>query len=59
MLQAVEVVDTAASPNGKLNLDTPVDTGSRLGLSARENPASVTVVDRATINARGAQDTQE
>lgn len=58
-LQAVDVVDAAASPNGKLNLDTPVDTGSRLGLSVRENPASVTVVDRATIDARGAQDTQE
>ena len=58
-LKAVDVVDTAASPNGKLNLDTPVDTGSRLGLTARENPASVTVVDRATIDARYAQDTQE
>jgi len=58
-LQAVDVVDAAASPNGKLSLDTPVDTGSRLGLTVRENPASVTVVDRATIDARGAQDTQE
>ena len=43
-------------PNGKLSLDTPVETGSRLGLTARETPASVTVVDRATIEARGAQD---
>lgn len=58
-LKAVDVVDSAASPNGKLSLDTPVDTGSRLGLTVRENPASVTVVDRATIDARGAQDTQE
>lgn len=58
-LQAVQVVDTAPAPNGRLNLDTPVETGSRLGLSPRETPASVTVVDRATIEARGAQDTQE
>jgi iron complex outermembrane receptor protein len=58
-LQSVQVVDTAPAPNGRLNLDTPVETGSRLGLSARETPASVTVVDRTTIEARGAQDTQE
>lgn len=58
-LQSVQVVDTAPAPNGRLHLDTPVETGSRLGLSARETPATVTVVDRATIEARGAQDTQE
>jgi len=58
-LQTVNVVDAASTPNGKLQLDTPVETGSRLGLTARETPASVTVVDRATIDARGAQDTQE
>lgn len=58
-LQTVDVVAPAPSANGKLNLDTPVETGSRLGLTARETPASVTVVDRATIDARGAQDTQE
>lgn len=58
-LQTLDVVEPAPSANGKLNLDTPVETGSRLGLTARETPASVTVVDRATIDARGAQDTQE
>lgn len=58
-LQAVEVVDSVPTPNGRINLDTPVETGSRLGLTPRETPASVTVVDRATIEARGAQDTQE
>lgn len=42
-----------------LDLDTPADTGSRLGLSPRETPATVTVVGRDTIEARGAQDTQE
>lgn len=58
-LQAVEVTDAAPQPNGRLQLDTSVATGSRLGLTARETPASVTLVDRATIDARGAQDTQE
>ncbi len=57
-LPTVEI--TGAAPRaGMLNLDTPVDTGSRLGLSSRETPASVNVVDRATIELRGAQDTQE
>ncbi len=58
-LQTVQVVDSVPAPNGRINLDTPVETGSRLGLTPRETPASVTVVDRATIEARGAQDTQE
>ena len=47
------------SADGLLNLDTPVTTGSRLGLTARETPASITVVDRHTIEERGAQNTQE
>lgn len=59
-LQAIEVdPPPAPAPNGRLNLDTPSETGSRLGLTPRETPASVSVVDRATIEARGAQDTQE
>lgn len=58
-LHTVKVVDSVPTPNGRINLDTPVETGSRLGLSPRETPASVTVVDRSTIEARGAQDTQE
>uniref|UniRef100_UPI000D39B9D0 TonB-dependent receptor n=1 Tax=unclassified Variovorax TaxID=663243 RepID=UPI000D39B9D0 len=58
-LPQVDVVDAGADPNGRLDLDTPSDTGSRLGLTPRETPASVTVVNRATIDARGAQDTQE
>ncbi|MEW6759682.1 MAG: TonB-dependent receptor [Pseudomonadota bacterium] len=58
ILPTVEI--TGAAPRaGLLDLDTPVDTGSRLGLSSRETPASVNVVDRATIELRGAQDTQE
>lgn len=58
-LAPVTVSGTSAEPLGRLNLDTPAETGSRLGLTPRETPASVTVVDRATIEARGAQDTQE
>lgn len=60
--QSIPTVEiTAASPhaNGLLKLDAPSDTGSRLGLSPRETPASVTVVDRGPIEVRGAQDTQE
>ncbi len=59
LLPQVDVVDRTAVSNGRLDLDTPSTTGSRLGLSPRETPASVTVVNRATIEARGAQDTQE
>jgi iron complex outermembrane receptor protein len=59
-LPAVEISDQAvADANGPLPLDKAVGTGSRLGLTARETPASVHIVDRAAIEARGAQDTQE
>ena len=37
----------------------PSTAGSRLGLTARETPSSVSIVDRATIESRGAQTTQE
>lgn len=57
-LPTVEITGSAPRA-GLLDLDTPVDTGSRLGLSARETPASVNVVDRAAIELRGARDTQE
>ncbi len=58
-LGTVVVTDSVPQANGRLNLDTPTQTGSRLGLTPRETPAAVTVVDRTTIEARGAQDTQE
>ncbi len=58
-LPTVEVNATAPSGTGRLNLDTPSDTASRLGLTPRQTPATVTIVDRATIEARGAQNTQE
>ena len=58
-LTQIDVVDEVPRANGRLSLDVPVETGSRLGLTARETPATVTIVDRTTIDARGAQDTQE
>ncbi len=58
-LPTVSVTATVPEANGRLNLDTPSDTASRLGLTARETPATVTVVDRTTIDARGAQNTQD
>ncbi|NBA98369.1 TonB-dependent siderophore receptor [Pseudomonas sp. R5(2019)] len=45
-------------PSGVL-LDQPIKTGSRLGLTSRETPASVSVADRAIIEERGAKDTQD
>ena len=58
-LPQIEVVGTAPVANGLLSLDDPSEIGSRLGLTSRETPASVTVVNRATIDGRGAQNTQE
>lgn len=40
-------------------LDQGAATGSRLGLTVRESPATLTVVDRADIDAIGALDTQD
>ncbi|WP_078032724.1 TonB-dependent siderophore receptor [Massilia sp. KIM] len=58
-IPTVEVTGQAPRAAGWLDLDTASDAGSRLGLTPRETPASVTVVDRALIELRGAQDTQE
>ena len=49
---------TLEQPSG-VTLDQPIQTGSRLGLTARETPASVSVANRAVIEARGAEDTQD
>ena len=46
-------------PNAKLQLDIPSATGSRLGLTPRETPSSIVIIDQATIQARGAQTTKE
>lgn len=49
----------APEPNGPIDLDAVDSTGSRLGLTIRETPASVTVITREQIEARGALNTQE
>ena len=59
LLPEVVVDDSAQEQPAKVLLDTPSYTGSRLGLTARQTPAVVTVVDRASIEARGARTTQE
>lgn len=56
-LSTVTVISTL--PGEKMSIDVPSSTGSRLGLTPRETPASVTIVDRDTIEQRGSTDTQE
>lgn len=46
-------------PNGKIQLDVRGATGSRLGLTPRETPSSITILDNATIRQRGADTTQQ
>lgn len=50
--------EQGSAPSG-LSLDQPVSTGSRLDLTVRETPASVSVADRSVIEARGAVNTQD
>lgn len=54
-----KVTVSATAVNEDLPLDEATQTGSRLGLSVRETPASVHVVNRARIEKQGAADTQE
>jgi iron complex outermembrane receptor protein len=54
-----EVVVTAGKPGERLGLDDPQSTGSRLPVTAREMPASIHVIGRATIDQHGAASTQE
>lgn len=46
-------------PNGKIQLDVKDTTASRLGLTPRETPSSITILDNATIRQRGADTTQQ
>ena len=59
VLPTVTVQENASQPNGALPLNEPSSTASRLGLSLRETPAAVTVVDRVSIEERGASNTQD
>ncbi|MGE8405443.1 MAG: TonB-dependent receptor [Pseudomonas sp.] len=60
-LPASNVTATAdvAAEATRLDLDRPIDSGSRLNLSARENPASVSVADRTTMQRIGARTFQD
>ncbi|UPF06275.1 TonB-dependent receptor [Pseudomonas mosselii] len=60
-LPASNVTATADQPKEAttLNLDRPIESGSRLNLSARENPASVSVADRKTMERIGARNFQD
>lgn len=58
-LPAITVTGTGLEPNARLPLDTTTQTGSRLGLTARETAATINIVDRDTIDERGARNTIE
>ncbi|EJT82732.1 TonB-dependent siderophore receptor [Pseudomonas putida S11] len=57
-LSATTIDGERDAPSG-VQLDEPIRTGSRLGLTARETPASVSVSDRRLIEERGAKDSQD
>ncbi|MQR00548.1 TonB-dependent receptor [Glaciimonas soli] len=57
-ISTVEINAPRRVANEKLLLDR-VSSGSRLDMSVRETPASISIVDRSTIEARGASDTQQ
>lgn len=59
VLPELTVGAAAEPPNARLPLDQPTATGSRLGITARETPATINTLDRDTIDARGARDTIE
>jgi len=59
VLQPVTISASRDDGSEKLSLDETHVTGSRLGLTPRETPASVAIVNRATIEKRGAANTQE
>lgn len=56
-LEPIQV--TGSATHDAPNLDSKAATGSRLNMTVRETPASVTVVNRDVIEERGATDSQE
>lgn len=59
-IDPVEVTGKRESTGaGSLNLDSQSETASRLGLSGREMPASVDVISRETLLARGQYNLRE
>lgn len=59
-VQRVETVRvTGTTPHDAPSLDAPAGTGSRLNMTVRDTPASVTVVSGEVLEKRGAHDSQE
>ena len=52
-------LDTVEVKGHKADLEQTAGTGTRLSLSLLQTPASVTVIDRDTLDARGVRTTQE
>lgn len=57
--EAITVTDDRNREGAQIPLDTPTSTGSRLGLTVRETPASVEIIDRDTLRSRGLTTTQQ
>ncbi|MDW5444794.1 TonB-dependent siderophore receptor [Polaromonas sp. SM01] len=51
-LPTVHVLETGQAPNSSLGLDVPSSTGSRLGLTPRDTPASITSISSADLEER-------
>lgn len=54
-----EAVTVTGAATDAVTLDAPAGTGSRLPITVRDTPATITIVGRALIDERGATDTQE
>lgn len=51
-LPTVHVTEPSLAPNSSLGLDVPSSTGSRLGLTPRDTPASITSISSADLEER-------
>lgn len=58
-LKPITVTDERSREGAQIPLDEPVASGSRLGLTVRETPASVEIIDRDTMRSRGITTTQQ
>ncbi|MCB5191346.1 TonB-dependent receptor [Methylobacillus arboreus] len=58
-LETLLVKTSSIKDQKGLNIDTPSEAGSRLGLTIRENPASVAVADRQKMEEIGARNFQD
>lgn len=58
-LSEISVTAKKTEANARLPLDVSSTTGSRLNITPRETAASISIIDRETIDARGVRDTLE